>query len=225
MAECSAGRDDIVQQSFIRLAVAVGGAAIIASACSETTRYRVLSFFFDGVPPPASMRRAEATTEEEKNAAETEAVKPRPQPDRQRRSFPHPPYRDNRCDVCHSVDSGQLFRQPSEGLCLGCHAPLLRNKRFVHGPAAVNACLFCHHHHASAHEHVLRMDPPALCLQCHDKNDLSKGRYHENISQRACTDCHNPHASDRRYLLKAGGLEKRNAKEEAAVPQTEGNED
>lgn len=172
----------------------------LSLACSQPTRYQMLSFFFDGVPEPG---RAGGAGDAQTGDRTRPAVEPSPavQP---KRYYAHTPYRKNRCEGCHDPTSGQLIRSVSEGLCLICHSKLIADARFVHGPVAVNDCTVCHHFHGAPFPNLLLVDPVATCLNCHDRVDLSAGDHHAALDQRSCEECHNPHAGDDRFFLKKG---------------------
>lgn len=170
----------------------------LAPACSETTRYRVLSFFFDGVPKPGSEAVADAGPTDRAPTAVSDGATPRA---RAIEMYAHPPYAQGRCGACHNPESGQLIKALDEGLCQMCHAKVAQ-ERYVHGPVAVNACTFCHHYHTAPQPRILLKRVPELCLECHDKSDLTTGTHHETIESRSCVDCHNPHGGDDRFFLK-----------------------
>jgi len=173
-------------------------------ACSPETRYRVLSFFIDGVPEPGASGGAEgegvATGGPEGESAPGgppgAAVAVR------RPVIPHPPYRDNRCGSCHDQDSGQLFSTPQEGLCRSCHTGVPGSLRYLHGPVAVSDCLICHHPHGSPHAHLLLDEPTALCYRCHDHESVAAGAHHAAMGNLPCTECHQAHGGDDRFFLK-----------------------
>jgi predicted CXXCH cytochrome family protein len=173
--------------------------ALVVAACAETTRYRVMSFFLDGVPQPgaaptpasAALTPAPAGILPEP-AARTTAT----------RLIPHTPYRENRCDGCHDAEGGQLIRPVQEGLCLTCHGVLVSGRAFVHGPVAVNDCTVCHHYHAAPFPNLLLADVRETCLMCHDRADLSSGDHHAAIDERSCTECHDPHGGDNRFFVR-----------------------
>lgn len=172
-------------------------------ACSETTRHRVLSFFLDGVPPPGTppppKRRGASTPRLTVQApqAPAESIVGRV------RMFPHAPYRDNRCGGCHDLESGGLVQPLERGLCASCHPTTPGDAAYVHGPVAVNACVQCHHYHASPYPKLLVLDPVATCLQCHDRQDLSEEPHHPKEPEaRSCVECHDPHGGDDRFFLK-----------------------
>lgn len=174
--------------------------AVILPACYTPVRYRVLTFFFDGVPepgtavtvgyaPPTKARKEEPGTPPKLQAAARDV-------------FAHPPYRDGRCGSCHNIRTGQLYRTPQEGLCQGCHTDIPGQAKYVHGPVALSYCLFCHHHHTSAYPKVLHGDVTATCFRCHQREDLTEGPHHETIGTQQCTVCHNPHGGADRFFLK-----------------------
>ena len=183
-------------------------ACCLRLACAETTRYRVLSFFFEGVPRPG-----EATTSDD---VDQEAPGPTPgaeaAPDvGSASSAPryalteairmHPPYWEGRCGVCHSPEGGLTKRTPQEGLCSSCH-DIPGSARYAHGPVAVRDCLFCHHHHGGEHPKMLRSDATGVCLRCHQTNDLTSGEHHAPIDELVCTGCHHAHGGDDRFFVK-----------------------
>jgi len=184
-----------------RSLAAMASVLAVCTACSETTRYRVMSFFLDGVPPPGS--RITPTDPGTKTPPEGEAVGSG-QPAPPVRLFAHTPYRENRCQGCHDADSGQLTRTVRDGLCRTCHSKLVATA-FVHGPAAVSDCTVCHHHHAAPFQKLLLVDATATCLNCHERDDLSTGEHHTGIHRRACTDCHDPHGGTNRFFVKGVG--------------------
>jgi len=174
--------------------------AVAAPACSEPTRYGVLSFFFDGVPKPGESRPKGYAYP---GTAATRDASGRP-PERAALrlvSF-HPPYRENRCSACHDSGSGLLFRTPQQGLCRRCHPNVPGQVKFLHGPVAVNDCLACHNPHASAYPRLLLADNKALCFRCHKRADLTPGPYHATTATQACIECHNAHGGDTRFFLK-----------------------
>jgi predicted CXXCH cytochrome family protein len=164
-------------------------------ACSTTARYRVLNFFFDGVPPPGA-----ASTQAAPDATELQG----PIPKAARAPviiYAHPPDRENRCGSCHDRTWGQMFRSIEDGLCATCHADIPGQARYVHGPVAVNDCLFCHHHHGTTRPKMLLDDAATLCLSCHDRDDLGEGPHHEPTDA-SCVSCHDPHGGQDRFFLK-----------------------
>jgi predicted CXXCH cytochrome family protein len=173
---------------------------VVLPACYTPVRHRVLTFFFDGVPEPGTrptVGYAPPTTTEE-----GELGAPRERPGVVGEIYAHPPYRNDRCGTCHDFRTGELTRTPQEGLCKACHMDIPGRATYAHGPVAVDACLFCHHHHTAAHPKVLRYNATATCFRCHKRADLTKGPHHETIDQEACVTCHNPHGGADRFFLK-----------------------
>lgn len=185
------------QVLVIVIAAAVG--LVVTSACSHRpTRYRLMRFFLDGVPEPGVEPTIGYAPSSESSRFEVE---------KQRRAsniqlFAHTPYRENRCGGCHSAESGNLIRSLERGLCLNCHASLIADVKYAHGPAAVYACTFCHHYHTSQYKFLLLREPNETCLRCHRKDDLTTGPHHQGIETQTCVNCHDPHGGNDRFFLK-----------------------
>ncbi len=172
---------------------------VVTSACSHRpTRYRVMRFFLDGVPEPGVEPKIGYAPSSE--AARFEVERQRQQP--VVLTFAHTPFRENRCGACHNVETGVLVRSLESGLCLNCHASLITEVKYAHGPAAVHACTFCHHHHSARFEFNLLRAPNDTCFRCHSMDDLTTGPHHEGIETQTCVNCHNPHGGDDRFFLK-----------------------
>jgi predicted CXXCH cytochrome family protein len=175
------------------------GVAVAAFSCSQTTKFQVLNFFFDGVPEPGSQADASdsgATSEADETLADTAPARPVVV------VVAHKPYRDNQCGSCHSVQTGQLVQSVRDGLCQTCHTDVPGKVRYVHGPVAVRDCLFCHHHHGSRFRPMLLTDPVSTCLKCHDREDLGQDAHADLDDDRSCTDCHGAHGGNDPFFLK-----------------------
>jgi len=174
--------------------------ALVAAACSQTTRYEVLSFFFDGVPPPHVQNQGELDPDADlEGEPEDTFVVQRPT------VYLHAPYKDRRCVECHDVYAGKLVRPVEDGLCWTCHVDITADAAFVHGPVAAQACQQCHHPHRSKYPQLLLEPSTELCLNCHLLEDLIPGEHHaktETGTEHECVECHNPHAGNVRYFLK-----------------------
>ncbi len=197
-AQAGSARSMAPPKSVLLLAIASAGFGLMLS-CSETTRHRVLCFFFDGVPPSGAPRIV--PDEETPAPGETAASRAEALRSRGMIFHLHPPYRQNLCRDCHLPYSRQLLKKLEDGLCRTCHAELVET-RYVHGPASVDACTFCHHHHRSLHPKMLQTEPSVLCYRCHLADDLTRGSHHETIESQLCFDCHDPHGGDDRFFLK-----------------------
>ncbi|GMU21889.1 MAG: hypothetical protein AMXMBFR13_19770 [Phycisphaerae bacterium] len=186
------------------LSSAVLSVVTLVAACSDPqSRYRVLSFFFDGVPEPGAAPPPRGYQPRLSPAAQAMAGAAEERPAAIPLTYSHVPYRDNRCDVCHNPGSGLLFRTAQEGLCRKCHPDVPGEVPFVHGPVAVDDCLACHSPHAAAWPGLLVQDPAKLCLRCHVRAELTTGPHHATIDTRACGDCHKPHGGADRFFLRA----------------------
>lgn len=188
----------LVRRPVLIIAIGAAVGLAVASACAPDTRYRMLRYFFDGVPEPGAKQPPGYAPPEPTTPTASAPIHHTPAVP----IFTHTPFRQDRCEGCHNPKTRQLLRPLEEGLCLNCHAPLIRNPRFAHGPAAVAACTFCHHHHASPFKYQLRDEPNKVCTKCHDMNDLMIGSHHATIETQTCTNCHNPHGGDNRFFLK-----------------------
>jgi predicted CXXCH cytochrome family protein len=169
-------------------------AAIVLAAalagCSGESRYRTLSFFFDGVPPPPGSKPAETASGQ--SAAESSKVA----------YVKHAPYAKRQCDGCHVPSTNNLIAQPP-ALCLRCHKMELEKKRHVHAPALAGFCRLCHDPHGSRHPALLNAAPREMCLYCHNAEDIAKNPTHAREPEAPCTQCHNPHADNRYFLREA----------------------
>lgn len=186
----------------VALASLLFAACLALSACSESTRYRVLSFFLDGVPPPGTPppSRRQYPSGRASGSAPDPTAAPAVTP---ARLLAHAPYRENRCGGCHDLESGGLVQPLERGLCLSCHPNTPGGATYVHGPVAVQACVVCHHYHASPFPKLLLADPVSTCLQCHERSGLMEGPHHpRDVELLNCTECHDPHGGEDRYFLR-----------------------
>ena len=175
-------------------------ALAMLAACAGKSRHEVLTFFFDGVPPPDGFPTSTSTRGDmSAGAAGATGTAAAPM-----QFFPHTPYRLNQCQSCHDAMSGLLVRPVQEGLCLTCHARVVEEKKYVHGPVAVADCSLCHHYHGSPFPGLLLTDPIKTCLNCHDQSDLTEGAHHAQ-PDRSCTDCHDAHGGENRFFVKRVG--------------------
>jgi len=194
------------------------------TGCAPEQRYRLLSFFFDGVPPPGAKAKAKALRA---MSPEARAAQIREERERQRREaaariFRHGPYASKHCPACHQSQKasamfipgrhgpsrgptfGPKLRYAKKDLCRHCHMRfrpevLARRQRYTHGPVAAGACLRCHNPHQTPHRYMVRVRPiRQICLRCHKAEEIYAAPYHqESAKERDCTDCHDPHGGDR----------------------------
>ncbi len=174
---------------------------LVLLSCNEEERYRVLSFFFDGVPLPESMRpvaeqidstRIDSTT---KNRVR-KPIKPRLQVEATR-MYLHKPFREKKCTFCHLGDMGQrLQMERVDELCKSCHEQFKENYTYVHGPVAIGQCLICHNPHSTRYPHLTIRQGEQLCRYCHKNVNRASAPEHYFIGQKVCYECHNPHFSN-----------------------------
>jgi predicted CXXCH cytochrome family protein len=167
----------------------------LAIGCSHQNRYKVLSFFFDGVPDPNKPAVVSATNE---NGA----------PIKVGIVSIHKPYAAGKCDACHQSTGGEEVGSAQtvidSSVCMKCHQDEMHKHAITHAPVAAGACLFCHNPHNSALPHLLATPAPALCTQCHDRSLLGSNPP-EHLSETSnCLDCHVGHGEEKRgFLLRA----------------------
>jgi predicted CXXCH cytochrome family protein len=171
-----------------------------AVGCVSTPeqRYRVLSFFFDGVPPPAGAEIA-LIPEQPGLPGELEVARARPV---KARYTLHEPYSDKSCDQCHSSRYSNRLVAPAEELCWSCHDPEDFPGEVVHGPVSAGACAQCHDPHRSIHDSLLVESESDLCASCHDQSTFAQIEKHREEEGDHCIRCHDPHAADREYMLR-----------------------
>lgn len=171
----------------------VAGTTVGCSSPQE--RYRVLSFFFDGVPDPDAPKPGKALDEEEE-AANAKVVTASV-------LTIHKPYKERQCDVCHRAANGDIqeFEKAYDG-CLKCHEKVPTGRKLMHGPVAREACRFCHEAHESNQPALLRDTPRKVCMQCHDSALLSNFPPQHVDGETSCLSCHYGHGGDARNYLK-----------------------
>jgi len=169
-------------------------ASALAGCSTPRERYRVLSFFFDGVPNPDAPPKVVAVARPDSEFAPvvTAVV-----------LTVHKPYKEGRCVVCHSSVNGQIqdFARAYDS-CVKCHKKVSTEHALMHGPVAREACRFCHAPHDSVQPALLKDTPIKVCTQCHDKQLLGEYPYQHMDGQTSCLLCHAGHGGHARYFLK-----------------------
>ena len=171
--------------------VGISVAAALGTSCDPASRYRVLSFVFDGVPPP---QVAEETAGQE-GTGSASGVAARKVGFRE-----HGPYAAKLCGACHESAASNTFVVAREQLCFRCHEFKI-DKKYVHGPLASGGCTACHDPHSSKYRYFLLSESDTFCLHCHDRQVLDRVAAHAGV-ENECTSCHDPHMSDKKYLLR-----------------------
>jgi len=169
--------------------ISVAAIAVLMS-CTASTRYEVLSFFFDGVPPPEVARAPE-----EEAAAAAASI-----PERRRiRYREHGPFAAKMCNGCHVPGASNMLVAPGGELCFRCHQ-LALDKKYVHGPLVSGGCTVCHDPHSSQYRYLLVSASDSFCFHCHDRAAIV--RTHAAGTEDRCTTCHDAHTADNKYLLR-----------------------
>lgn len=175
---------------------------VAALACSPSARYRVLTFFFDGVPAPEGVepvRDLRAERAARTSSAFGEGIRqlrerPREAPAAPRLVSFHEPYSANDCRACHDVEQGNLLEVPTDAtLCDRCHEEQRHEEGWDHGPINIGTCIPCHVPHASVHEALLSKPMTQLCLDCHIEVTPESAEYHDIPNFADCVACHDPH--------------------------------
>jgi len=175
--------------------------------CSPDTRYKVLSFFFDGVPKPGE--EAGKTSDGEpgrEGAGGAAAVVAPPAP-----ASEHAPWKNHECFACHESESSLVVAPSGPGLCSKCHAEYARPNPadWVHGPVALGQCKMCHLPHKSDYLWLLTAPELDLCRRCHTEPDLMQWPFHRAGAGKPCHVCHDPHMAGNRLLLVDSGSYRR----------------
>lgn len=171
-------------------------AACLTMACAPTTRYRVLSFFFDGVPPPPGMEIAEPMGPGESISPFRAALQAMPRaelPDVAQIVSVHAPYAERQCSECHGSVMTLDAIPRDAALCDRCHLEQRVEEGWNHGPINLGTCVPCHRPHNSIYPHLLEQPVPALCLWCHADEMQRPTEYHDVPNVDACLECHDPH--------------------------------
>lgn len=177
----------------------ISGIAFL-EGCSPSGRYKVLSFFFDGVPNPTAISeqpvQAAADTTLNQISAREGAIP---------EIFSHTPYKEKKCESCHSKNSSNELIKTLPGLCISCHRDFESKYKVLHGPVASGYCLECHTPHTSGNAGLLIRKGQNLCLNCHNSKAIFKNKIHEGTGKRNCGECHNPHGGEDQFLLTGKG--------------------
>ncbi len=155
--------------------------------CSPEKRYKVLSFFFDGVPLPRGVEAEEG----------------------QQIVYPHKPYAEGKCISCHASNQMDLsITQPtnisgvSSSVCLNCHGKIPSQYEVMHGPVSSGECLLCHNPHESSVKHLLVASAPRVCTQCHTPEVMTPRRSEHQDEKASCLNCHFGHGGPAHGLLR-----------------------
>lgn len=163
--------------------------AMLYGCGDPATKYKLMSFFFDGVPPPEAEKAK--TSEAPPKKGEIKITK---------KYGEHGPYASKLCEGCHVRGTFNRLIMPVEELCYRCHILKMDQKR-IHGPIAGGGCIVCHKPHGSNYPFLLVSESQGFCLYCHKKDDVLKNPVHSD-AELQCTTCHDAHMSDNDFLLR-----------------------
>jgi len=171
------------------------------AGCTPERRYRVLSFFFDGVPDPNAPAQLSGAVDDEGNP-----IGPGGTAVPRLSVVLHKPYADNQCQSCHEGASGSFesFQPLEPSICLKCHQDTPTQYPVMHGPVAAVECLWCHTPHESSIAGLLKQAAPAVCTQCHDRELLSAQPPEHFMPDKSCLSCHVAHGGQKHGLLREG---------------------
>ncbi|WP_328754550.1 cytochrome c3 family protein [Geomesophilobacter sediminis] len=193
-----------LRRYWFRSAAAFLAAAVllVLAGCDPLTVHKVTTTIFDGVPsmPPAEQYCKDYHERALKEEADA-ALKAR-LAQRKTAASSHPPYAQKRCSNCHDKNTESGFVTPADELCAHCHKNFPQGE-YLHGPAAVGACLKCHVPHTSDNPSLIVKPKSEICGICHVESRLADSMHKKVISNGMyCTDCHDPHGGSNRYFLK-----------------------
>lgn len=112
----------------------------------------------------------------------------------------HLPEKEALCAPCHNMNPKAALlddESAEKNPCGSCHRRRLNNE-YVHGPAGVFQCAFCHEPDSRPVKYATRVEEAELCAECHEhKVDEFKSRkyIHGPIEAGLCSVCHDSHAS------------------------------
>jgi predicted CXXCH cytochrome family protein len=179
-----------------RLILITGVFLALLLSCSRIERHKVLTFFFDGVPPlDSGLSDPNSLSDEGLTRAGLNRTH-------------HQPDKEGKCYICHGGREDRTFTSevkltsPIPQLCYDCHTNRTETAEIIHGPVAVEDCLFCHDPHKSSYSYLLNKPIPLLCYQCHDRKNIRGITDHSKKSYEQCNRCHEGHVSSNRALLK-----------------------
>jgi predicted CXXCH cytochrome family protein len=179
------------------ITLVVSGFIIIS--CTPQEKYRVLSFFFDGVPEPISEHLTISLDSISNNDGVNATAALR---DEKPTQYIHEPYQD--CESCHTPSSMGSLRKKQPMLCYDCHDNFNESYNKLHGPVQGGYCTSCHNPHKSKIQNLLVEKGAKLCYQCHESSVIGQSNMHADIGETNCINCHNPHGGVNKNYMVAG---------------------
>ena len=178
--------------------------ALFAGCGDPVSRYRLLSFFFDGVPVPPELATEDPNATTQPVDANSPGAIASRAATREAEILYHAPYRNRQCVKCHS-ETGSFEVSVNKDICRGCHLRHydLPADDWVHGPLVVGKCSMCHLSHQSQYAGLLVKSERDLCFDCHNRSDTLARAFHAEArtGAKTCGACHDPHSAGNRLLL------------------------
>lgn len=174
--------------------------ALSICACDPLTVHKVTSTIFDGVPsmPPAEQYCMDYHIK----ATKDELAAKLKQQQGIKQDSAHPPFVEKKCNDCHDKSTDSGFVVAADALCAHCHKGYPSGD-FLHGPAAVGACLKCHAPHSADFPTLLVKPVADVCDPCHaEARSSSKLHTATRAKGMICTECHDPHGGSNRFFLR-----------------------
>jgi len=113
----------------------------------------------------------------------------------------HTPQREALCLPCHNMNpTSEQLNQSSVELnpCGSCHYRML-DREYVHGPAGVYECVFCHDPNSTPSRYKPVGGDMKICIECHEDKfaSIQKDAFvHGPVAIGMCSVCHDPHATN-----------------------------
>lgn len=190
----------IVRLAGATMLGALAAAPLLSSGCrTPEQRYKVLSFFFDGVPPPGGVVVVKPGEEERGVTVGDQPPKPVTQ-------SIHLPYQQRECFKCHGSTGTFRVSVADIASCDSCHTDYGGNttsvEKWVHGAMSLG-CQTCHEPHKSEQEALLKRPQMETCMDCHQIEPVLDRPYHATAKsgEDRCGKCHDPHMAGNRLLL------------------------
>lgn len=185
------------QPALISLLIAC---TLAICACDPLTVHKVTSTIFDGVPTMPSPEQY--CRDYHIQATKDDLAAKKKQQEGVNLGSKHPPFAEKRCNDCHDKTTDSGFVVAADVLCAHCHKGYPAGN-FLHGPAAVGACLKCHAPHSADYPNLLLKPAADVCDVCHaEARGSSKLHATSRTKGMACTDCHDPHGGSDRFFLR-----------------------
>lgn len=180
---------------------------LLFQGCSTSNKYKIKSFFFDGVTNPEEIEAIKAIlrdgilqdslnlTIDTTLVANTAANGP---------TLIHPPYKERACEKCHDRDAMGKPKLGLPELCNTCHTNMEDTFEVLHGPVSSGGCNQCHSPHIAKLDKLLLREGQELCLNCHNEKEVKENKIHDAIEKENCINCHNPHGGENKMILQKG---------------------